>query len=139
MRLSTRFRYGLRLMIDLAQSYKQGPLILKEIAKKERVSKKYLEQIVLKLMSAKLIKSIRGPKGGYVLNKQPEKIKVLDIYKVLEEKSALLDCLDNPSNCSLVNTCRARVFYLKLQRNINNFLSKQDLRNLAKIKHKIRS
>lgn len=120
-------------MIDLARNYKQGPLILKEVAKREKVSKKYLEQIVIKLIKANLIKSIRGPKGGYGLNKQPEKIRVLDIYKVLEEKSSLLECLNNPSICSLVKTCMARKFYLKLQRDIDSLLSQQNLKNLAKM------
>lgn len=132
MRLSTRFRYGLRLMIDLARNYNKGPVILRDVAIKERVSKKYLEQIVIKLLKANLIKSIRGAKGGYILNKPPDKINVLDIYKVLEEKSLVVACVKSRKLCSLASECAARKYYINLQRNIEKLLSKQNLKNFTK-------
>jgi len=134
MKLSTRFRYGFRLMLDLARNYKKGPLILKDVAKKELVSKKYLEQIVIKLIKANLVKSIRGPKGGYVLNKPPGKISTFDIYKTLEEKLLLVACLNNPAICPLVKSCEARVVYKKIQKDIDNSLSKYTLKRVVKLK-----
>lgn len=132
MKLSTRFRYGLRLMIDLAHNYKKGPIILNDVAKKERVSKKYLEQIVIKLLQANLVKSIRGAKGGYILNKPPDEISVLDIYNILEEKALLVACVKNRSVCRLARHCSVRKYYLSLQRSIEKLLSRKNLKNLVR-------
>ena len=125
-------------MLDLALNYNKGPVILKDVAKTEKVSKKYLEQIVIKLMSANLVKSIRGPKGGYVLTKPPEKIKLIDIYNVLEKTLILVPCLKNPNVCSLSKTCAARVFWQKLQRQTEQFLYGHNLKSLVKVKLKKR-
>jgi Rrf2 family protein len=84
MKVSSRFRYGLRLLVDLAISYEKGPVLLKNIADCEKISKKYLEQIVITLRTAGLIGATRGSKGGYFLTKDPRKIKITDIYKILE-------------------------------------------------------
>jgi Rrf2 family protein len=119
-------------MIDLAKNYKKGPLILKQVAKKERVSKKYLEQIVIKLLKANLVKSIRGAKGGYVLNKPPDKINVLDIYNILEEKSLVVACVKNRAVCPLVYECTVRKYYVSLQQKIEKILARQNLKNLTR-------
>jgi len=134
MKLSTRFRYGTRLMINLALNYNKGPVILKSVAKTEKVSKKYLEQIVIKLMSANLVKSVRGPKGGYVLAKPPNKIKIIEIYNILEKTPVLVPCLKRPSVCSLVKTCTAREMWQKMQEDIFSQLTKNTLSDLAKQK-----
>lgn len=134
MKLSTRFRYGTRLMVNLALSYKKGPLILRMVAKEEMVSKKYLEQIILRLMSANLIKSIRGPKGGYVLTRAPENIQVLDIYNAIEGPLELLSCLKYPKHCILAETCAARVYWQEVQSSLAKTFAKKSLKSLAKIK-----
>lgn len=104
--------------------------MLKTIAQKEKVSKKYLEQIAIKLIKANLVASVRGRKGGYVLTKPPSRIRVLDIYNILEEKHLLVACLKNPGICSLADKCRFRQLYAELQRNINIFLNRQNLSRL---------
>lgn len=131
MRLSTRFRYGLRLMLDLASNYNQGPINLNDVAKKERVSKKYLEQIVIRLLKANLVKSIRGAKGGYILNRPPTKVSFLEIYNILEEKPSLVACVKNRNNCSFIKDCAVRKYYQYLQVNIEKLLAKQNLKNLV--------
>ncbi|WP_319559998.1 Rrf2 family transcriptional regulator [Marispirochaeta sp.] len=84
MKLSTRSRYGLRLMIALASSYGDGPRLLKEIADTEELSEKYLGQLVIPLKSAGFISAVRGAKGGYELDRDPQQISPLDIINVLE-------------------------------------------------------
>jgi Rrf2 family cysteine metabolism transcriptional repressor len=116
MKISSRFRYGLRLLVDLGMNYGKGPVLLKDIAACERISKKYLEQIVITLRTAGLIGATRGLKGGYYLTKAPTKIKVRDVYRILEGSFAPVDCLDNPHICSLVKTCPTRKLWAELER-----------------------
>ncbi len=96
MKLSTRSRYGTRMMLDLAQHYDQGPVQMGEISKRENISVKYLEQLIIPLKKANFIKSVRGPKGGHMLAKPPEKITVGDIVGILEGGISLSNCIENP-------------------------------------------
>ncbi len=108
MKLSTRSRYGTRMMLDLAQRYDQGPVQMGEISKRENISVKYLEQLIIPLKKANFIKSVRGPKGGHMLAKPPEKITVGDIVKILEGGINLSDCLENPEVCDKTTSCLTR-------------------------------
>jgi len=137
MKLSTRIRYGTRLMVDLALNYNKGPLILNVVSKQEKVSKKYLEQIIRRLMSAHLVKSVRGPKGGYYLTKLPEKIKVLDIINAIEGPINLINCLKNPKQCSLVKTCATRAYWLQVQNNLKKSFTNKTLKSLAEKKPRV--
>ena len=96
MKLSSRSRYGLRAILELAIAYGNGPLQIKEIAKKEDISNKYLEQLVAMLKSKGLVRSIRGPKGGYVLTKNPNEIKLSDVFLSLEGPIDTTDCFEHP-------------------------------------------
>jgi len=108
MKLSTRSRYGTRLMLDMAQYYQQSPIQLGEIAKRQDVSVKYLEQIIIPLKKAGYITSVRGPKGGHILTRPPDKITVGEIVAVLEEGVSLLNCVDAPSACERSHNCPTR-------------------------------
>jgi Rrf2 family cysteine metabolism transcriptional repressor len=135
MKVSTRLRYGLRFMVDLATNYKKGPVLLKDIAKCERISKKYLEQIVITLRTAGLISAIRGSKGGYFLTKPPDKIKLTYIFQILEGTYAPVECVINPAVCTLLKTCPTRQLWIELSRCIEeSFRDKTlaDLINLGK-------
>ena len=99
MRLSTRTRYGTRLMLDMAQHYQKGPLHLAEVAQRQGISVKYLEQIIIPLKKAHYITSVRGPKGGHLLAKPPEKITVGEIVSLLEEGTQLVDCVGQADVC----------------------------------------
>ncbi len=83
MQLSTRSRYGTRLMLDMAQHYNDGPIHLSDIAKRQDLSVKYLEQIIIPLKKAGYIESLRGPQGGHILAKPPEEITVKEIVGLL--------------------------------------------------------
>ena len=132
MKISSRFRYGLRLLIDLAMKYEKGPLLLKDIAECEKISKKYLEQIVISLKNAGMIRATRGFKGGYYLAKPPEEIKIIDVYKLLEGSFAPVECLDDPDICSLIDNCPSRALWAKLGDAIKKTFENLTLENLKK-------
>ena len=106
------------------------------IVKRERVSKKYLEQIVYRLMLAGLVKSVRGPKGGYILIRTPEKVRLDDIYNALEGPLVLVPCLAEPKSCELVKTCAAREIWKSMQIKMEMMMKKNTLKSLAKGNHK---
>jgi len=108
MKLSTRSLYGTRMMLDLAQHYDEGPIQIRGIAKREDISVKYLEQLIIPLKKVNFIKSIRGPKGGHMLAKPPEEITVGEIVKVLEGGIDLSDCIENPDECNRSSFCLTR-------------------------------
>ena len=105
MKLSTRARYGVRLMVALAFNYGKGPVFLKDIAKGENISEKYLSLIIIPLRRVGLVNSIRGAYGGYILAKDPSQITMKEIVDVLEGDCSLVDCVKNPSTCPGANLC----------------------------------
>ena len=108
MRLSTRGRYGTRLMVDLAQHYADGPIPLAEIAKRQDLSAKYLEQLIILLKGTGLIRSTRGRLGGYMLAKRPEEINLGEIIETLEGRLAIVDCVTEPDLCDRSPDCPTR-------------------------------
>lgn len=111
MKLSTRSRYGTRLMLELAAHYHQGPLHLNTIALHQGISVKYLEQIIIPLKKAQYIQSVRGPKGGHILAKPPAEITIGEIVALLEESASLAECSDNPMICERSPSCSTRFLW----------------------------
>jgi len=95
-------------MIDLAQHYADGPIPLAEIAKRQDLSAKYLEQLIILLKGAGLIRSLRGRRGGYMLARKPEEISVGEIVETLEGKLAVVDCVLEPELCYRAIECPTR-------------------------------
>lgn len=114
MKISTRARYGLRFMIELAANYGKGSLYLKDVAKSQDISDKYLSQIVIDLKTAHLLDGFRGVHGGYVLAKTPAEITVYDIVAVLEGDLAMVECARNPSLCNRASDCISHEVWCKL-------------------------
>ncbi len=108
MKISTKIRYGTRAMLELASRYGEGPIELGEIAKKENISLKYLEQVIIPLRSAGLVKSVRGSKGGYSLSKSPSEICLNDLVEILEGSINLTECLRDPKACQKSSFCVTR-------------------------------
>ena len=108
MKLSTRGRYGTRMMLDLAQHQDKGPVQIGDIAKRQDISVKYLEQLIIPLKKANFIKSVRGPRGGHMLAVSPEKITVGEIVRILEGGIDLTDCIGNPDLCDRSENCVTR-------------------------------
>lgn len=106
-RLSTKGRYGTRLMLNLARHYgnSHDAVILKHISEDERISIRYLEQIIIPLKINRLVKSIRGAGGGYTLARKPEDIKISEILHALEGNCCLVECIEDETYCEFTETC----------------------------------
>jgi|Deesub1362A_J573_1020465.scaffolds.fasta_scaffold00169_18 Rrf2 family protein len=131
--LSTRGEYGVRAMFEIAREYEKGPVSIKEIARRQGVSVPYLEQLLNRLRRAGLIRSQKGPGGGYVLIKRPDEITIGVILRVLEGPVALTNCLAPVSDrhrCSLVKKCVARLLWQSLGEKIEEFLEGITLQDL---------
>ena len=123
MRISTRARNAIKLMLDLATYYQGEPIKLKDIAKRQNISEKYLEQIIAPLHKSGLVKSIRGAHGGYSLAYPPEKFTVGQILKAVEGDLAPVDCLgENGSRCEKKGTCVSYRLWEKLDAAVNGVL-----------------
>jgi Rrf2 family protein len=109
MKLSTRSRYGARILVDLARHTDQGPVQIGEISKRQDISVKYLEQLIRPLKQASLVTSVRGPKGGHLLAKKPEEISLGQIVRLFEGQSELVECISNPERCSMSDDCQVRL------------------------------
>jgi Rrf2 family protein len=133
MKLSTRARYGVRLMIALALNYPNGPVFLKDIAKGENISEKYLSLIMIPLRSAGLVNSIRGAHGGYSLAREPSQINLKEIVDLLEGDSSLVDCVKDPSACPRVPICVSRDVWAMIGGKISETLSAITLDTLVKM------
>ena len=108
MKLSTKGRYGARLMLDLALYYGNGPILLKDVAKRQGISEKYLGHLVTPLKAAGLINSARGAHGGYMLAREPAKITLKEIIQALEGSLSLVECVETPCICQRVKSCVTR-------------------------------
>jgi len=111
LKLSTRSRYGTRLMLEMAQNYEQGAVQLGVIAKRQNIPVKYLEQIIIPLKNANYVKSTRGKKGGHMLAKPPAEITVAEIVSLLEGGFKLTDCTESPEVCERSADCSTRLLW----------------------------
>ena len=132
MRLSTRGRYGTRLMVDLAQHYADGPIPLAEIAKRQNVSAKYLEQLIISLKGAGLIRSLRGRHGGYTLAKKPKEVSIGEIVETLEGRLAVVDCVRTPEVCDRAPECPTRQIWMGMTEIIEHQLFSLNLEDILR-------
>ena len=109
MKLSTRSRYGARILLDLARNSNQGPVQIGEISKRQDISVKYLEQLIRPLKQANLVNSVRGPKGGHLLAVKPGDITLGQVVRLFEGHSELVECISNPQKCSMSDDCQVRL------------------------------
>ena len=123
MKISTRGRYGTRMMLDLAAHHDQGPTPLREIAKRQDISVTYLEQLIIPLKAAGYIRSFRGARGGYTLARKPDKISVGQIVKILEGGLSLVDCVEDPKVCEREKNCPTRDIWLRMSERLMEELS----------------
>jgi Rrf2 family protein len=138
MKLSTRGRYGVRLMFDLALHYGEGPIFLKDIAERQAISAKYLWQLINPLKTTRLITSTRGAHGGYVLGRAPDNICLKEILDVLEGSLCLVDCVDNASICDRAPTCVARDIWEEASKGMRQTLENTTLADMVK-RQKVKS
>ncbi|MBW1962538.1 MAG: Rrf2 family transcriptional regulator [Deltaproteobacteria bacterium] len=123
MKLSAKSRCGTRLLIDLARHGRQGPVRVTEISHRQKISVKYLEQLIRPLKQAGLVLSVRGPKGGHRLAKKPEDITLGQIVRLFESQTDLVACISHPEKCAMADDCRVRLAWQEanqaLYRNLN--------------------
>lgn len=131
MKLSTRSRYGARFMFELAKNYNNGPIYLKDIAKRQEISEKYLSKLVILLKNASLISSFRGSQGGYTLAKKPSEITMREIVEVLEGGIEIVDCINKYNFCKRIDSCVTRDVWLELNSVIKKTLEKITLEDLV--------
>lgn len=131
MQLSTRTRYGIRAILELAKNHGKGLLQIKTIAQRQDISVKYLEQLIAILKSAGFVRSIRGAKGGYMLAKAPNEIKLNDVFNALEGPTATVECIENENYCTRVADCVTRQVWVQLQEAIDNVLKAITLQDLV--------
>lgn len=136
MKISTKGRYGVRAMIDLAESSKKGkPVFLSDVAKRQGVSEKYLEHIFSMLNKAGLIKAHRGCKGGYVISRDAKTITLYEIITALEGPSNLVECVDDLKACPRTGTCAARDIWIMLGNKVEEFLKGHTLASLVQMQN----
>lgn len=123
MKISTRGRYSLRMMIDLAMNYDKGFVALKDISERQGISKKYLEQIIPFLNRSKLLNANKGHMGGYQLAKAPDQITVKDVVESAEGSLTPVSCMDNsPNLCEKCNECITLPIYEGLNKVVAEYL-----------------
>jgi Rrf2 family protein len=129
--LSTRSRYGLRFLIDLAERGSRGPVDLGSVAARQGISEQYLAKLAIPLKSAGMIRAERGSKGGYALAKKPEDIDLWSVVELLEGRSSLLDCTADPGSCSRSGDCRTHPIWTGLDRAVRGYLCGLSLADAA--------
>ena len=132
LRLSTKSQYGVRAMFEIANRYHSGPVTIKEISESQSVSVAYLEQILNTLRKAGIIRSVKGPGGGYVLNKAPEHVSIGAILRELDGPVAITSCLDPKEGCLRIDGCVTHLLWKSLGEKIEAFLDNMTLQDLLK-------
>ncbi len=134
MKISTRGEYGIRAMLDIALNSGEGPVTLKSISERQEISEPYLEQLVSCLRKAGLVVSTRGAQGGYELGREPDRITIGDLLRVLEGPIAPVECVNEAGNdraCSNAHHCATRVLWQKLRDSMIEVLDSTTLADLV--------
>ena len=134
MKLNTRSRYAVMALADMATFDRQNPISLRDISLRQNISLVYLEQIFSKLKKNNIVKSIRGTNGGYILAKDPEQIKLLNIFSAVDEKVKTIQCRrESKKGCNGRSTkCITHYLWDDLEMHINDFFDKKNLGDILK-------
>ena len=131
MKLSTRGRYATRALLDLALHQGNDPATLKDIARRQQISIRYLKHLITPLIAAGIVRSMRGPKGGIALVRTPEEVKLSEIIELLEGSTAPVECIDNPGVCVRSATCVTRDVWSELKKAMDGVLNSTTLADLV--------
>lgn len=131
MKLSTKGRYGVTAMFDLAAHGNGEPITAAEISKRQSIPLAYLEQLLLKLRRAGLVKTVRGPAGGYVLAKKSSRVSIGDIVQATDGPVALADCIPSDSNCPKSGCCSTRSLWKNLSDKVTKIFDSTSLKDLC--------
>lgn len=129
---NTKIRYGIRAMLEIALDETEKGVLQKEISERQRISIKYLDNIIASLKTAGLITTTRGKKSGYRITREPGKIRIIDIYRAFEPEIAVVDCMSRDHVCDFSKTCGARDFWDGLNARITEYFQSNTLEDLVK-------
>lgn len=130
MKVSTRGRYGLRAMIELAKNENSGALPLRVISENQKISEQYLEQLFVNLRNSGLVKSVRGANGGYLLNRPADEITAEEILISLEGPLNIVECIADDNLCEFSKECATHELWIELRERIENVLTNITLEDL---------
>lgn len=121
MKLSTKGKYGIKAIVDLALNQGETPVSIKSISQRQGISEYYLEQLFAPLRKAEIIRSIRGAQGGYIINRDLSEVTVLELMNILEGPVEISECVDGES-CSNIDCCATRMVWEKLRDSIDSVM-----------------
>jgi Rrf2 family transcriptional regulator, cysteine metabolism repressor len=130
MKMSTRGRYGLRAMLDLARHFGERAVLMSDVARREDLSRKYLHALLTSLRSAGLVRSVRGAGGGFVLTRHPAEIRLNEVVNALEGPLSLVPCVANQRRCRKAGQCTARRVWQQLSTAVESMLNSITLQDL---------
>jgi len=139
MKLSTKGRYGTRALLELALHHKEGQVLLKNIAQRQQIPLPYLEHLITPLVTAGIIRSTRGARGGVSLARRPEEIRLSEVFQLLEGSTAPVECINNPEICDRADSCVTRDIWGELKKAMDEVLESTTLQDLVeRQKRKVR-
>ncbi len=132
MKISTKGRYGLRILLDLALYTGSNPRLLRDIAKSQEISEKYLSRLIIELRQAKLVESVRGAKGGYRLARNATKISVLEVVEVMEGPIGIVECVgcEREKECDRLQACAAREMWERVNESFRAALQNETIQSI---------
>ena len=122
MKISTKGRYGLRILLDLATHVSDKPRLIRDIAESQQISEKYISRLIVDLRRARLVRSVRGANGGFHLAKSPKEITLLEILETMEGTISIVDCVLAPEKCPRNHNCTARGIWTNLNEGIRDMM-----------------
>jgi Rrf2 family cysteine metabolism transcriptional repressor len=131
MKLSTKGRYGSRAMLELALHYGEGPVSVKEIAERQDISVRYLENLMISLLSRGLVTSVRGKGGGFTLARAPEEIRLLEVIRATEGSLSPVACVDEPEACKRSGSCVTIEIWELVKQSLTDVLGSITLRDMV--------
>lgn len=132
MKVSTKGRYGTRLLLDLALHYDEERVLLRDVASRQEISLFYLERLIAPLVTAGIVRTTRGPRGGVSLARPPEQIKLSEVIQLLEGSTAPVECVINPMVCNRSNICATRDIWDELKQKTDSILESVTIHDLVK-------
>ena len=130
MKISTKGRYGVRILLDLALHEGNTPRMIRDISESQQISEKYISRLIIALRRANMVRSIRGAKGGFRLARKPEELTLLDIVEVMEGPLAIVDCVRSPEKCGRNGQCATREVWDRLNSGIREAMRKVTLADM---------
>jgi len=130
-KVSTRGQYGARALVDMALHYGEGSVLLRDIARRQGISVRYLQHLLTPLIKAGIVKSVRGAHGGVALARPPEEIRLGEAIHVLEGSFAPVECVDDPDSCDRYAECVTREVWAELKKAMSGVLDSTTLLDLA--------